>query len=272
LRDTFRIDRSFSSGGYRAVGIRRSVPGTGRMSIKRPTVNAVLGRMRRMLFKRKLVAELDSAVSGRLGVYDRGWERVLVMNGEVHSVYFPRWGWGEAKRDYWGLMADPAFGAPSGADVLMLGLGGGTTLHLLASGIRPATVTAVERDPEVIRLARSFFDIDRIHGLRIVEGDAHVILKKFEAERRTFDLIIDDVFFSATSALAPPGSDIYGAMLALLRPGGSMVLNRPVDHPDATAIHLAYAEELRSVGNDVIVRSVRGSGLNDLIHCRPVTR
>lgn len=235
-------------------------------------MNAVLGRMRRVLFKRKQVIELDSPVSGRLGVYDRGWERVLVMNGEVHSVFFPRWGWGEAKRDYWGLMADPAFGSPSGADVLMLGLGGGTTLHLLASGIRPATVTAVERDPEVIRLARSFFEIDRIRGLRIVEGDAHGILKKFEAEQRTFDLIIDDVFFSSTSALAPPDSDIYRAMRNLLRPGGSMVLNRPVDQPGEAAVHLAYAEELRSLGNDVIVRSVRGTGLNDIIHCRPVKR
>ncbi len=240
-----------------------------RKSIKRLTVNALLGRIRRVLFNRKPVVELVSEVSGRVGVYDRGWERVLVMNGEVHSVFFPRWGWGEARRDYWGLMADPAFGAPSGADVLMLGLGGGTTLHLLASGIRPATVTAVERDPEVIRLARTFFDIDRMPGLRIVEGDAHDLLKKFEAEQRTFDLIIDDVFFSSTSALEPPGSDIYVAIRRLLRPGGSMVLNRPVDQPGAAALHRAYAEELRSLGNDVIVRSVPGTGLNDIIHCRP---
>jgi len=233
------------------------------------TINTALGRARRVFYRRKAVFETISPASGRIGVYDLGWERVLSINGQIQSVFFRRSGWGEAKRDYWGHLANPPFETPAGSDVLMLGLGGGTTLHLLTPEIRPGSVTVVERDPVVIGAAQSYFDLGRIPGLLIVEGDALEVLKRLSLEHQSFDLVIDDVFFSATSALTGPGRDIYEAMRALLRPGGSMVLNRPVDRPEETALHRAYAEELRSLGNEVITRSVRESGWNDIIYCRP---
>ncbi len=233
------------------------------------TFNTILGKVSRMFLRRIDRFETVSPLSGRIVVYDRGRERVLEMDGQVHSVYFRGPGWGEAKRDYWGRMASTPFGTPAGANVLMLGLGGGTTLHLIAGAIRPSGLTVVERDPIVIGIAREWFGVGEIPGVRIVEGDALESLARMEAGPERFDLIIDDVFFTETSALSGAGKKLHAALRTLLRPGGSVVLNRPVDSPRDAELHRAYADELRSAGNEVIVRTVRGSGHNDIMYLRP---
>ncbi len=233
------------------------------------TLNTVLGKFSRLLFRRHDRFETASPLSGRIVVYDRGRERVLEMDGQIHSIYFRGSGWGEANRDYWGRMASTPFGMPAGTKVLMLGLGGGTTLHLLAREHRPSSLTVVERDPVVIGIAREWFGVGEIPGIRIIEGDALETLARLAAGPERFDLILDDVFFTETSTLGGRGKELHGALRALLRPGGSIVLNRPVDSPGDTERHRAYAGELRSAGNEVVIRSVRGSGHNDIIYFRP---
>ncbi len=96
--------------------------------------------------------------------------------------------------------------------LLMLGLGGGTSLRTLRHLLPDLEITAVELDGEMIRLAREFMHLDDI-GADVVTGDAYAWLLK---NRRKFDVIFDDVYGVTSEDVTRPG--IYTPeLLAALR-------------------------------------------------------
>jgi spermidine synthase len=99
--------------------------------------------------------------------------------GSLHRV------WQKALRQA-GLAGHPP------VSVLLLGLGGGSVLHILRHelGIL-APVTAVELDPAVIGLAEQHFGLKEITGLTVIEGDAMV---QVHALGQRFDLVVVDLF------------------------------------------------------------------------------
>jgi spermidine synthase len=107
-----------------------------------------------------------------------------------------------------GVLSHP--GEPK--SVLMLGLGGGTSLRTLRH-LRPdLEITAVEIDGEMIRLAREYMHLDDI-GANVITGDAYAWLVK---NRRKFDVIFDDVYGVTSEDVERPG--IYTPeLLAALR-------------------------------------------------------
>ena len=241
------------------------------------TFNYILRHLRRLLFRKTVIYERRSAIAGSIVVFDCGWERVLSIGGETHSVYYKFWGWGEARRDYWGLLATPVFGNVGGANILMLGLGGGTTLHLLYLRYfrylrqhRPAPghVTVVEHDPEIISAAKKYFDLESITRVEVIPGDAMAEMRRMRDQRVTFDMLIDDVFFNMRSVDTDAGKEIYDTMKGLVRPGGSIILNRPIDRPQDADRNARFIAQLQTLGNEVALRTVRESGWNDIIYFR----
>jgi spermidine synthase len=78
--------------------------------------------------------------------------------------------------------------------ILMLGLGAGSALSILANKSQlPFRVTVVEIDKDLISIARQHFDLDTYQNIQIVCGDAAQEIRKLPPA--TFDLIIDDIFW-----------------------------------------------------------------------------
>jgi len=100
--------------------------------------------------------------------------------------------------------------------VLLLGLGGGAMLRHLEAYLPEAEITAVERDPAVIALAREHF---RIRG-RIVRADAEDWVAGRRAE---FDAVLVDLYDSTGGASV--GEGFWDDCVAALRPGGCMGVN-----------------------------------------------
>jgi spermidine synthase len=76
--------------------------------------------------------------------------------------------------------------------VLLLGLGGGSAIHILRDELRAMVhITAIEIDPVMVDLAREHFGLDRHDDIEIIEGDAIV---QVQAMRQRFDLVIVDLF------------------------------------------------------------------------------
>lgn len=191
-----------------------------------------------------------------------------MIDGETHSINAPARRRSEARREYWGFLAAVPFRLPPNPAVLMLGLGGGTALHLLSEDLAPSEIVVVEADPEIVRVAREYFDIDALGGVTIRTGDALGTMRGLIGEGRTFDLLIDDVYFTTTSASGPGDGGLFDAVRRLVRRGGTAVFNRPLDgrrpHPE----HEAFAAELRSLGHEAILVRVRRRWWNDIIYCR----
>jgi spermidine synthase len=108
--------------------------------------------------------------------------------------------------------------------VLLLGLGGGSVGRALRVLAPEAEIVGVERDAEVLRLARRHFGLDRI-GLELVVADALAYLKR---ERRRFDMIVEDLFVGPSRSVRKPEwllGEGYRLIRARLRADGIVVSN-----------------------------------------------
>jgi hypothetical protein len=105
------------------------------------------------------VATLRSPFAGAIRVVETARERRLVARGETLSVYPLDGDWTGLRREYWGraLTLIPLAPCP---EVLFVGLGGGTQLHLLHQLARPRRVVVIERDPVILRAALRWFGLD----------------------------------------------------------------------------------------------------------------
>ena len=108
--------------------------------------------------------------------------------------------------------------------VLMLGLAGGTTLRILRRLLPACRFTAVEIDREIVRLARQHMALDAT-GVEVVIGDAYEWLG---AKRRTFDVVIDDIYLAGrTDVFRPQAMDrtLLRKLRRCLAPGGVLAVN-----------------------------------------------
>jgi spermidine synthase len=80
------------------------------------------------------------------------------------------------------------------AEILMLGLGAGSALAILANKCRhPYKVKAIEIDKELIEVAREHFNLSQYDNLEMIQGDAAAEIGNLDEQ--TFDLVIDDIFW-----------------------------------------------------------------------------
>jgi spermidine synthase len=149
--------------------------------------------------------------------------RALQINGTFASWYEP----GTATTgSVWDALVAPLLLLPASrrTRVLILGLGGGSAARIVRALAPSARITGVEFDPEVVRAARRWFDLDRL-GVEVIEGDARHFL---ERTRKRFNLIVEDVFVGNRRTVHKPDwLPSPGLTLATRRltPGGILVSN-----------------------------------------------
>lgn len=155
------------------------------------------------------------------------------------------------------------------SSVLMLGLGAGSVVSILRDeyGLN-MPVTAVDADPEVIRLAREHFGIGRYRGLEIVCEDAVTWIR---AHAGTFGMIVIDLFVDNDVPEPVTTRTFLSDCKARLSPGGLMILNFIVHSGsqrekyerlllNANAAGLEYTEKRIFASNRVLFLRHAGSG------------
>jgi len=200
--------------------------------------------------------------SGRIRVIDRGTERRLMVHGEILSIYPLNGDWRPMRREYWWKALD-AVELPRRPSALLVGLGGGTQVHLLHRLCAPRHITVIERDPVIVRVASEWFELDRVGKLEIVCADAETAVTGLAQAGRQFDYVMDDVSYADEPEVALPK---LLAVVPLVTPRGSFVVNR---HRRGDPRPLART--LRLYFREVRLRRVRRTGENTLICCsRPL--
>ena len=120
---------------------------------------------------------------------DQGNERRLMVHGEILSIYPLDANWRPVRREYW-WKALEAVPLPPKPEVLLVGLGGGTQVHLLYRLSDPRSITVIERDPVIVRVARQWFGLDRVGKLEMVCADAETAIAGLARSGRRFDYVI----------------------------------------------------------------------------------
>ncbi len=202
--------------------------------------------------------ETRSALAGRIRVVDGVRERRLIVAGDTLSVLPLDGDWSRLRREYW-WRALTVLPLPPRPAVLLVGLGGGTQLHLLTRLARPSAVTVIERDPAILRVARDWFGLSAIEGVEYLCGGAEQIVPWLGRGPRRFDYIMEDAAYADAPERA---RGLALSVAALVAPGGVLVLNR---HLRSDAASLAAL--LRPRFARVTQRRVRRGGENVLICC-----
>ena len=77
-------------------------------------------------------------------------------------------------------------------NILVLGVAGGSVIKTLVDEIKfKGSITGVEIDPAVIEVANTFFGLDKIENLKLINDDAFEFVLK---TKEKYDLIIIDIF------------------------------------------------------------------------------
>jgi spermidine synthase len=152
----------------------------------------------------------------------------------------------------WWALAAPLLLLPASRRrrVLVLGLGGGSVGHVLRMLAPEAEIVGVERDREVLRLARRHFGLDHV-GVELRAQDARGYLAR---ERRGFDLVVEDLFVGSPRAVHKPLwllGEGYRAIRRLLAPGGLVTSNTIHEMP-------AVQRAMRAFPGRTVSLDVRG--------------
>jgi len=167
----------------------------------------------------------------------RGGQRTLRIDGSYASTWRPGQ---DTTGSVWDAIAAGLLALPPQRrrSVLLLGIGGGSAARVIRAVAPAARIVGVEIDPEVVRAARRWFDLDAL-GIEVVVDDAARFLMR---TRRRFDAVLEDVFMGDARRLRkPPGFPLpaLDRVQRILRPGGIAVCNT-LD--EATEVRAALAE------------------------------
>jgi spermidine synthase len=76
--------------------------------------------------------------------------------------------------------------------VLVLGVAGGSVVKTLVTDFKfTKSITGVEIDPEIIEIANSYFDLDKVTNFKCIIDDAEQFVA---TSKNTYDLILIDIF------------------------------------------------------------------------------
>jgi spermidine synthase len=177
-----------------------------------------------------------------------GGRPALAIDGAIQSVAVHG---GVAPSGYWPAMLPDR--APR--DALLLGLGGGTLVHLLMGTYGPLPIVGVDDDPAVVALGRAHFALDQ-PNLEIVVADAFAYAAACPSR---FDLVCVDLFRDGQIPARVCASSFLTRVRGLLRPGGLATFNLARDR--------RAGDRLRQLSRHfVVVRRIL-VGFNLVVHC-----
>lgn len=107
--------------------------------------------------------------------------------------------------------------------ILVLGVAGGSVLKTLVNRIGYCgKLTGVEIDPDIVQIAKQYFQIDHLPNLQLVIADAQQFVQN-TTER--YDLIIVDIFQDNQMPDFLFTDTFVAHLMQLLRPQGTVLMN-----------------------------------------------
>jgi spermidine synthase len=111
---------------------------------------------------------------------------------------------------------------PDIKDMLVIGLGGGTIPKRFVRDYPNVTVDVVEIDPDVVKIADKYFDVQEGPRLKINTADGRVFLRR---TKKKYDLIMLDAYYADTVPFFLTTKEFFDIVKDHLTPGGVFVNN-----------------------------------------------
>jgi len=173
-----------------------------------------------------VLAEVQSQYN-RVRVAERGTVRTMYFVGDNGMQYiesrvdraYPA----SLDLDYTRTMMAGFLLQPRPTKLLMLGLGGGGMSNYLRGRFPGLEIDAVDIDPEVVRMAQTYFGVPKDDPrYRVHVDDARLFVERATTQ---WDMIMLDAFRGVFVPFHLKTAEFYGAVLARLSPQGVVVAN-----------------------------------------------
>lgn len=179
------------------------------------------------LYIPRVIYKTPSRYNGEIHVIDEGKVRRIKVQGVTQSL---NWNAKVVEKMYWGKSVELLKQhAPEITNILILGMAGGTLCHLISHAFPDVFIESIEIDPEMVDIAKKYFDVDSIPNHKIITDDALAVVAQPERvglNKDSFDAIFVDIFCGRDYPdLGSTGTFISG-IKNLLRPGGIVIFNR----------------------------------------------
>ena len=147
---------------------------------------------------------------------------------------------------------------PDADEFLVLGLGGGTMQKLISMKFKDPEIVSVDIDPQMIEIAKKFYNLDSIPNHRVIVDDAlRVVVEPDEndLEKAEFDVAIVDIFVGNSSPDLIKTGNFIAHLKKLVEPNGLIVFNRnyTTDFQEGANNFAEYLEgHLKDVRTEVV--------------------
>lgn len=170
----------------------------------------------RSLYRNILVTERDGMRCMRFVVHDKP-----AHDQSCFAVADPR----RLVFDYTQMLMATLLVKPEPAEILVVGLGGGSLPMALHELLPKARIISAEIDPAVVKAAKRFFNYRENERVLTITQDARVYLKRAVREGRRWDLIILDAFNSDYIPEHLMTREFLEEVKGALKPGGLVAAN-----------------------------------------------
>ncbi|UQA55279.1 fused MFS/spermidine synthase [Polyangium aurulentum] len=183
-----------------------------------------------------------------IAVVERGEERQIRVNEGFAVQSFARLDGRLPVRDVWAYYAlAPSFcTTASPKNVLLLGLGGGTSAEVYRRLYPEAKIVGVELDAAIVEAGRRWLGLE-LPGVEVVIDDARTFVAA-ESRRAPgrFDVVVLDAFQFPYVPFQLATAEFFAAVKSLLAPGGVLMVNAGRYGHERAVVH-ALARTLSSV-------------------------
>jgi len=180
-----------------------------------------------MIHVPRILDEVDSVHNGKIRVVQIGSTQKITVDNVVQSV---NWASPLCSRLYWGKVIEILKEEkPELERVILLGLGGGTLVHLISQNYPGCFIHSVELDPVMVEVARKYFDLDTIKNHKVIIEDALKVVvepEKYEISKFGADVLIVDIYVGETYPDLGRSGNFISAIKSLVKTDGLIIFNR----------------------------------------------
>ncbi len=163
------------------------------------------------------IFQTSSPYNKDIRILEESGKLKLLCNGARESGEYIAALWRHAFRSF-RLTPDKKTG-----NILVLGIAGGTVIHMLHVLYPEAVITGVDIDPVIIGIGKTYFGLGAIPGFRAVRSDAGRYVARTPAG--TFDCVVIDVFIGPDVPEFVLSSLFQRNVKKILTPKGFVLIN-----------------------------------------------
>ncbi len=164
------------------------------------------------------IARFTSAYNKDIRVVEEHGRYKVLVNGSPQSGLYIKKLWIHA------FARAPLPDTSGVKNILILGIGGGTVIHLVSKKYPSADIEAVDIDPTMVEIADTYFGLRKVPNLAVVVEDAKRFVAKSTSKKR-YDIIVVDIFVGSTVPDFVAKSPFLQRLAGMRRDEGIVILN-----------------------------------------------